>query len=702
MNTLVNTIKHAAIAIATVFLASSQAVASGLLTANGSNADLEIQDHVVSVSIEDGYAITTVDNTFYNPSNTELEAVYEFPVPKNGTVAEFTVWIDGKAIIGEVVEKERAKKLYESEKAAGRDVGLTEKISFYRFESKVSPVRPQQTTKTRLVYMQPADVEGGIGRYVYPLEEGGTDQAKLDFWQTDDSVSGQFSFDLTLRSGFPVEAVRAPAHTAAQISSSDANNWKLQINTNGISSPTTATSESVVEISEDNRDQHFESANQPQSNGNRLNQDIVVYWRLKADLPGAIELVTHKEASERRGTFMMTVTPGVDLQPITEGRDWVFVLDRSGSMNGKYQTLMDATGQALNKLSVNDRFQILLFDDQVEEISNGWMSADQVSIEKVERALNNSAPRGGTDLYRGLSKAIDKLDVDRTSSIILITDGVANVGKTEKKDFIDLMTKQDVRLFTAIMGNSANRPMLESMTKASKGFATSVSNSDDIMGVLISAIEKVKYEALHDVELKIKGVKTKDLVANKVATLYRGQQMVIFGHYYGSGEAVARLDAKISGEDKQYKTTFNFPNEATSNPEIERLWAYAKIEQIKDESSYLGTELSDHRSAIVSTATEYGLVTDFTSMIVMTDEQFEANGIERNNKKRREAEQAAQQKRAKSGVQQRQVDQSAPAFSQNRPSYSGGGGGGAINPMTLIMLLPLLVAFMRRRTIKQS
>ncbi len=702
MNTLVNTLKHAAIVIAAVFFANSQADASGLLTANGSNTDLEIQDHVVSVSIEDGYAITTVDNIFYNPSNTELEAVYEFPVPKNGTVAEFTVWIDGKPIIGEVVEKERAKKLYESEKAAGRDAGLTEKISFYRFESKVTPVRPQQTTKTRLVYMQPADVEGGVGRYVYPLEEGGTDQAKLDFWQTNDAVTGQFSFDLSLRSGFPVEAVRAPAHASAQISSTDANNWELQINSNGIADPTATVSESAVETTADNRDQHFESAMQTQSNGNRLNQDIVVYWRLQADLPGAIELVAHKEAGARRGTFMMTVTPGVDLEPITEGRDWIFVLDRSGSMSGKYQTLMDATGQALNKLSVNDRFQILLFDDQVEEISNGWMSADQVSIEKVERALNNSAPRGGTDLYRGLSKAIDKLDSDRTSSIILITDGVANVGKTEKNDFIDLMTKQDVRLFTAIMGNGANRPMLESMTKASKGFATSVSNSDDIMGVLISALEKVKYEALHDVELKIKGVKTKDLVANKVATLYRGQQMVIFGHYYGSGEAVAQLDAKISGEDKQYKTTFDFPNQAGSNPEIERLWAYAKIEQLKDESSYLGNDLSDHRSAIVSTATEYGLVTDFTSMIVMTDEQFEANGIKRNNKKRREAEQAAQQKRANSGVQQRQVDQNTPAFSQNRPSYSGGGGGGAINPLTLLMLLPLLVTFVRRRTNKQS
>ena len=394
---------------------------------------------------------------------------------------------------------------------------------------------------------------------------------------------------------------------------------------------------------------------------------------------------------------MMTVTPGVDLQPITEGRDWVFVLDRSGSMDGKYETLMDATSEAIKRLSVNDRFQIILFDDQVESLSNGWMSSDQVSIQKIQQALNNSAPRGGTNLYRGLSSAMNKLDQDRTSSIVLITDGVANVGKTEKADFIDLMSQKDVRLFTAIMGNGANRPMLESMTQASKGFATNVSNSDDILGVMISAVEKVKYQALHDVTLNINGVKTKSMVASKGTTLYRGQQMVIFGHYFGDGNATATLNAKISGERKQYKTGFRFPKQAMDNPEIERLWAYAKIEQLKNKSNYLGSAISDQRSAIVNIATEYGLVTDFTSMIVMSDEQFKANGIKRNNKERRKAEQTAQTKRAKAPVQQRQVDQSSPAFSHQRPSYSGGGGG-SINPLSLVMLLPLMIAFIRRRT----
>jgi len=683
----------------TMIVLSQPVYGSGLMTPKGSPTQLQIKDHRVTVAIEDGYAITTVENEFFNPSNQDLEAVYEFPVPKGGMVAEFTLWIDDKAVIGEVVEKQRAKELYQQEKAAGRDVGLTEKKSFYRFESHVSPVRAKQITKTRLVYLQTADVQGGIGRYVYPLEEGGTDQAKLDFWNTDSTVHGNFSFDLNLRTGFPVDALRAPAHEHATISQSDAHNWELKINRNGKRDNYIPSESSEVKQDVNRAEVFSDLASQDGQlhNANQLNQDIVVYWRLAPNLPGAIELVAHKEPGKRRGTFMLTVTPGIDLQPITEGRDWVFVLDRSGSMQGKYSTLMDATAQTLKQLGSNDRFKVILFSNTVEELTKDWVSADQLSIENVSQALHRSQPNGGTDMYAGIEAAIKGLDSDRTSSIVLITDGVANLGKTEKKDFLDLMAKHDVRLFTGIMGNGANRPLLDSMVHVSGGFATSVSNSDDIIGVLISATEKVKYQALHDVDLQIKGLKTSDLVPAQPTTLYRGQQMVMFGHYFGEEKAEVVLKAKISGEEKEYRTHFHFPKEVTDNPEIERLWAYAQIQSMQNKADYLGVNRDEYRSPIIDTAVEYGLVTDYTSMLVMTDEQFEQHGIERNNQARRTKEQQAAQKRKTSAVKNNQVDQQQPAFSSNRSSYSGGGGGGAIGPFGLLMLLPLLIVAIRKR-----
>ncbi|MFC1797589.1 VIT domain-containing protein, partial [Pseudomonadota bacterium] len=92
------------------------------------------------------------------------------------------MWIDGQPVTGEVLEQEQARQLYEEEKAAGRDAGITEKNSYRTFETRVSPVRAGQDTRLRLVYLQPAEVDTGIGRYVYPLEEGGVDEEKLAFW----------------------------------------------------------------------------------------------------------------------------------------------------------------------------------------------------------------------------------------------------------------------------------------------------------------------------------------------------------------------------------------------------------------------------------------------------------------------------------------------------------------------------------------
>ena len=693
--------------LATLFTISQAAHAGGLMIAKDSNTQLQIKDHAVSVVIEDGYVITTVENEFYNPSNQDLEATYEFPVPKNGMVAEFSLWIDGQLIIGEVVEKERAKKFYQQEKAAGRDVGLTEKKSFYRFESHVSPVRAQQSTKTRLVYLQTADIQGGIGRYVYPLEEGGTDQDKLNFWKTDDQVHGQFSFNLNLRSGFPVDAVRAPAHSYAQITHSDKQNWSMSINKNGTNASTETIPENnsnPIQQQQGNRKQVFSDLEQQNDNinsQNRLVEDIVVYWRLAPNLPGSIELVAHKEPNQRRGTFMLTVNPGIDLQPITEGRDWVFVLDRSGSMQGKYQTLMDATAQTLNKLGHKDRFKIILFSNYVEELTKGWVNTDQISIEQASHALTQSQPDGGTNMYAGIEAAIKGLDSDRTSSIVLITDGVANLGKTEKSDFLDLVASKDIRLFTGIMGNGANRPLLDSLTHVSGGFSTSVSNSDDIMGVLLSATEKVNYQALHDVELKINGLKTTDIVPAQATTVYRGEQLVMFGHYFGEEQAEVVLKAKISGEEKEYRSTFNFPKEAIENPEIERLWAYAQIQSLQDKANYLGIDKGEYRKPIIDTAIEYGLVTDFTSMLVMNDAQFEKNNIQRKNLARRTQEQKASAQRKSKPMKSNRVDQQQPAFNSNRSNYSNSsGGGGSTGPFGLLVLLPLLIVFFRKRLIK--
>jgi len=657
--------------------------AAGLLTpSDGSLPALQIRDHQVDVVIEDGYAITTIEQVFVNPHARDLEAQYSFPVPAHGTVVELTVWIDGQPVTGEVLEREKARKLYKEEKAAGRDAGITEKDSYKTFETRVSPVRAGQDTRVRLVYIQPAQIDTGIGRYVYPLEEGGVDEAKLAFWTANEEVTGQFSFDMRIKSAYPVEAVRLPDQSQAIIQPGSDGEWSVHL---GNRAPATGDMSSQ-EIQEDLHvgTQVPTGANAPVFT---LDRDLVVYWRHKAGLPGSVDLVAHKPAGTNRGTFMMVVTPGDDLKPIQEGKDWVFVVDVSGSMQGKYATLVDGVQRALQKMRSEDRFRIVLFNSGSRELTSGFVNATPEMVAHYSQALLGISPSSGTNLYAGLDQGLKSLEADRTSALVLVTDGVANVGETKQRRFIELIKKKDVRLFTFVLGNSANRPLLEALAKASNGFAVNISNSDDIVGQLLAATSKVTHEALHGVKIKIGGIKTADLTPGQIGSLYRGQQLVVFGHYWGEGMADVQLTGRISGEDKIYQTRFAFPAVATDNPEVERLWAYASVEEALQEINDFGED-ADLKQAIVDLGVEYGLVTDYTAMVVVRDEVFDAHGIKRSNQARLATEEAARQQRAQRPVVSRRVDTQQPMYSSSRASHSSGGG--ALDAWTLLLLLPLV------------
>ena len=418
-----------------------------------------------------------------------------------------------------------------------------------------------------------------------------------------------------------------------------------------------------------------------------------MYWRQQDGLPGSVDLVAYKPDAAKRGTFMLVVTPGDDLKPITEGSDWVFVLDVSGSMQGKYATLADGVQRALGKLRPNDRFRIILFNDRARELTQGYVTATAEAVKRYSDEVARVQPSNGTNLYAGIQDGLNALDADRTSAIVLVTDGVANVGETEQRKFIELIKRKDTRLFTFIMGNSANRPLLEAMTRASGGFAVSISNSDDIVGQLLTAVSKVTHEALHGVKVTINGVKTADLSPADIGSLYRGQQLVLFGHYWGDGMAQVELSGRISGQPKRYHTQFAFPATTRENPELERLWAFASIEDLQAQMEDFG-EKADLKRAATDLALEYGLVTDYTSMIVLREEQFAARGIKRDNAARRALEQAAQQGRTQRAAVSRRVDTQQPMYSGSRAGHSGGG---ALDAWTALLLLPLLWVSLRRQ-----
>jgi Ca-activated chloride channel family protein len=630
--------------------ASLQA-AGTLKPQNSTDQAIRITSHQVNITINNGFAQTEVLQTFYNPNEKDLEAVYSCPLPPKASLSEMTIWSGERQMDGEVLTKEEADKLYESEKAQGNSAGKAQKNSIQTFEFFVYPVSAQAETRVRYVYYQPIEIDTGVGRYVYPLESGGTDDLAKSFWTQNEKIDGEFLINLSLKSAYAVVDVRAPGTEAiSAIEKKDDGHYTLKLKT----------SDGV------------------------LNKDFVFYYRLADNLPGRVEVIPYRKPGDQPGTFMMVMTPGIDLKPLSQGADYIYVLDTSGSMSGgKIQTLAKGVSKAIGGMRPDDRYRVIAFNTSAHEITRSWMPATPENIKQSLEDVSALQANGGTNIHDALREALKKLDADRATSIVLVTDGVTNTGVIDPKSFRKLLAKYDVRVFGFVMGNSANWPLMNLISQTTGGFSTGVSNDDDIVGQIMLAKSKITHETLRNARVEISGVKVHDTTELDIGKVYRGQQLVLFGRYEKGGDAEVVLKARLTGEEKEYKTRFTFPEVDEANPELERLWALNCIERA-DRQAMLGMlPPSELKSIQQSFGVDYQLVTDETTMLVLPDEKFAELGISRVNQARAQLEHAAQHVRSAQPAANYTVPTSTRTFPSMAPTLSGGG---ALNPVWLILM----------------
>ena len=656
-------VARATLALGALLAPGLPAWAGGTLTPKGASAPLVTLDHDVRVTVHDGFAHTTVEQTFFNAGEADVEAVYVFPVPKGASLSEMTIFAGEEELHGEVVAKEKARRAYKEKRDSGEDAGLAEKDPFETFRFHVARVPAQAETRFRFVYYQKLALDAGVGRFVYPQEAGGTDELSLSFWNTDQEVRRSFTFRLELVSAWPIDDVRVPGfEAAAQAQRIDEGRWTIAIDV---------------------------------PNGYVLDRDLVVYYRLADDLPGRMELVPQRANPDAPGTFALTLTPGVDLRPLERGADYVFVLDVSGSMEGKLATLAEGVVKTLGELRPEDRFRIVLFSQRARELGGGLRSATPQNVARAIDEVRGIGIEGGTNLHRGLRLALRHLDEDRVTSLVLVTDAVANQGVVDPRRFHELMKQVDVRVFGFLLGNNANDELMRTIADASGGFYAGVSNADDVVGQVLLAKNKVTHEALHDVRLRFDGVRVHD-VSTLRSKLYRGEQLVLFGRYAEPGPLEVRLEATVSGRQQVYTASTVLPAMVDDFPELERLWAFDRIEEL--EQAAIRGELPERESkdAIAGLGVAYQLVTDETSMLVLDDASFAELGIDRANRARTARERQAQAKRVGQVAPNFRIDSAeSPAFPSAAPRPRTGGG--ALAPSTAIALVAFVALGNRRR-----
>ena len=587
-------------------LTLSTARAAGLLIADGGlGGQLAIEEHSVDVIINNGIAVTHVTQRFRNLEKRQVEALYTFPIPKQASVANFSMWINGKEMIGEVLEKQRAREIYNSYKRVKRDPGLLEQNDFKNFEMRIFPIAAGAEQRVQVTYYQELEIDHDQMTYLYPLAT--TADGKAITEQT-----GKFSISINARSVVPIKSVSSPSHDPQFVMATH--------------------SESVTQCSLETTD-------------GTLARDVVLNWDLSRPHTG-LDLLTSR-SEEEDGYFFVTITAGEDLKKLDTGMDYIFLVDVSGSMANDSKLIMSkrSVDAFVEALGPNDRMELITFNISPKPLFKGLRDVTPRTTQQATEFLGTESARGGTSLKPALDTAYRYSDPDRRLNVVILSDGMTE--QRERSQLLALLKQRpsNCRVFCVGVGNEVDKPLLQQLADETGGLAAFVSRGDDFTRQAESFRRKLTRPAARDLTLTISsGVEVYDVVPQKLPDLYHGSPIRIYGRYRGDGQAQVGIAGNVQGVAFKKSAGLPFPEIDPDNPEIERMWAWHRIDQLLREADRKGSRDSV-TEAIVALGETYSIVSQYTSFLVLeNDAEYRRWKIKRSNVRRLERDRKAQRK----------------------------------------------------------
>lgn len=580
--------------------------AAGLLIADGGfGGVLEIREHDVQVTINNGIAVTDVTQIFLNTENRQVEALYTFPVPKGASVANFSMWISGKEMIGEVVEKKRAREIYNSYKQKRQDPGLLEQVDYKTFEMRIFPINANAEQKVQITYYQELNIDHDQGTYVYPL-------ATVTRKGIDSKTTGKFAINFEVKSTIPIVDIQSPSHGDAFVMAKHSDEY------------------CVASL---------------ETTGGSLASDVVLNYDLSRPNSG-LDMITSNQPGDD-GYFCMTITAGKELAEKDSGMDYVFVLDVSGSManDGKLIVSKNALDAFIDEITEKDRFEVMTFNLTPNTLFGELKSGSEAIKDNARSFMATQKARGGTELVPAMTTAYKYGEPDRTLNVVILSDGMTE--QNERQTLLQMIQSRPAnsRVFCIGIGNEVNRPLLEQMAEDSGGLAAFISRGDDFKRAAKGFKRKLMRPVATDLQIDFGGLRVFDVEPVVLPNLYHGSPIRIYGRYSTSVNSPITLSGNIQGIEMKQTVDMLFPEKDMQNPEIERMWAWKRVDLLLKKADRTGSReqvLND----IVRLGEGYSIVTPYTSFLVLeNDGEYKRWQIERRNSLRTAKDRKAKAKR---------------------------------------------------------
>jgi Ca-activated chloride channel family protein len=505
-----------------------------------------------------------------------------------------TMTVGNVRTVARIREREQATREFQAAKREGKSASLLEQSRPNVFTMKVANVLPGDTILVELKYTELLVPTDGTYEFVYPTVVGPrySEQSQSQASPSDEFVNAPYTHQ--------GEAPKSDFHLSGAVSAGMA--------LREISSPT---HQVIVQTTGVGRAQ-VALADSERFSGNR--DFILRYSMAGKEIGSGLLLFEGKEEN----FFLLMAEPPQAVQPgETPPREYIFVVDVSGSMNGfPLDTAKALMRDLAGVLRPADTFNVVVFADGTETFSRTSVPASPSNLARALQFIGRKEGGGGTRLLGALTRAVALPRQSGVSrSVVLVTDGYIEA-EPEVFDYIR-GSLDDVNFFAFGIGSSVNRFLIEGVARAGLGEPFIVTKPGEAAGAAARLRRYIDTPVLTGIDVTFRGFDVYDVEPRKVPDLFASRPVVVFGKWRGSAAGWIEISGQTGGG--LYRQSVSVPSAGTdrSHAALRHLWARTRIADLSD----FGPSVPDagRVAAITSLGLTYGLLTRYTSFVAVQE-----------------------------------------------------------------------------------
>ena len=295
-------------------------------------------------------------------------------------------------------------------------------------------------------------------------------------------------------------------------------------------------------------------------------------------------------------------------------RDYIFVVDISGSMHGfPLDTAKAMLERLIGGLRPSDTFNVLLFSGSNRMLNAQSVPATRANIEQALATIKNYSGSGSTELIPALKRVYAEPKAPKVSrSIVVVTDGYVTV---EREAFELVRRNLDkANLFSFGIGSSVNRHLMEGLARAGMGEPFIITDPVQAPEQAARFRRMVESPVLTKVRATFGGLDVYDVEPQQLPDVLGERPVIVFGKWRGEAKGGVTIEGQSASGP--WKQELRIDGRTAQNAgALRALWARHRIAALSDQEALEGGDR--YKQAITDLGLKYSLLTQYTSFIAL-------------------------------------------------------------------------------------